>query len=372
MKNVTPFVVVVMAVVAMGSLARRSRADVYTCTLQGSRLEVRFEPEKPIILAGEPIYLVFSVTNLSDQTLHLIVGKEHIPGADNRSRFALAAVREEDHARISPQPPPGSGVAYNALVGPNDLLPHKPYLFYLFLPQELPLTKPGTYTIGCSKLLEVLKPLPDGGWDMHGKPDTAYVELKAQLTILPADRAGMGRVIDHFGQAAIIDYKDSGAKQGAAWRAADALAAIADERTVPWLVRLLECRDGMRKRQALDALSRFNNPVAYAAIKSGLATRGSDLDDCTTPRVAADSARSIHLDAARALSKCPYPAALALLKSLRHDPDERIRLQVVQFFGNRMGAGADAVLRELTHDKSAMVRDEAVRYLRQHAPRNSA
>jgi HEAT repeat protein len=61
--------------------------------------------------------------------------------------------------------------------------------------------------------------------------------------------------------------------------------------------------------------------------------------------------------------RCRHPRASELLVAQRHDPDESVRVSVVQALARLPRAQAGPLLMEMTKDSSGAVRDAAQRYL---------
>jgi len=332
-------------------------------TAKGTRLHIELIPEKSSILLGEPTFVYLVIHNPSSRPLQVMVGGEQIPESSNKRRFIFSAVRADGLTVVPPALPVHYAGPIDFMTGPNSVPARGEYRFERFLPGELKLTSPGRYTIHCRKQLEILTVPKDGGWDQKQKPDTISVEVSAVITVRPPDPTALGEVIDKLGKTMTARNPDESGVYDSTMHAFTALCAIPDVRAIPWFVKLLQFRNSSYKGCAVQALAKFDSPVAFRAIQSGLATRAADLKDWTTDAQRRDAAETVRLDAARAISDSPYPEAQSALFALKADANEFIRLQVVHGAGKRISAESTSVLSEMTHDHSKMIRDEAARYL---------
>ena len=142
------------------------------------------------------------------------------------------------------------------------------------------------------------------------------------------------------------------------------LSLIDDPRVIPWYVKAMAVRSSSLKGEALGRLSRFTGDEALAGVKFGMTTQGKDIDNCTTPEVAAQSADGVRHSAALALARSPHPQAKALLWTMADDTYHGVRLTVIQTAAGVDTAEAVEVIKRATGDGDKMVRDEAVRLLK--------
>jgi hypothetical protein len=326
-----------------------------TYAVDGFKVAVSLRPETARIVLGQPVWVSYVVENRLRRDIRIIVGYE-MQIAENRLRFRLSALRSD--GKLLTPPPPAKYWSGNYMSGPQDIPAGKSHTVFFLLQSLLPIEQPGTYTLKCRRLLRILKSRPGTVWHPNEKPIEIDTGATATLTIMPADPHALGEVIDRLGREAVVDSWSDAIE-----RTRGALAAIRDERTIPWLVRLLRTRDDANKSRALGALAKYDNQTAFEAIKSALGTVGGDIANTTTPQLAAQMAGVVRFESAIALSKSPYPDALPFLYSLRKDRQEDVRLEVVHAAGGHVSQETTAILREMSGDSSERVSSEARRYL---------
>jgi HEAT repeat protein len=142
------------------------------------------------------------------------------------------------------------------------------------------------------------------------------------------------------------------------------LTLIDDPRVVPWYVKAMQTDSYDLKFNALDRLARMEGDEALTGLKIGMATQGKDIGNCTTAKVAAESAENIRHSAAIALARSPHPQANTLLWSMENDPARAVRLTVIQTAAEMATTQSLELIRRHTADVDASVRAEAVRLLK--------
>jgi hypothetical protein len=142
------------------------------------------------------------------------------------------------------------------------------------------------------------------------------------------------------------------------------LTLIDDPRVVPWYVKAMQTDSYDLKFNALDRLARIEGDEALTGLKIGMATQGKDIGNCTTAKVAAESAENIRHSAAIALARSPHQQARALLWSMENDPARGVRLTVIQTAAEMATPQSLELIRRHTADVDASVRAEAVRLLK--------
>jgi HEAT repeat protein len=147
------------------------------------------------------------------------------------------------------------------------------------------------------------------------------------------------------------------------------LSMIDDPRVVPWYVKAMQTDSYELKFNALDRLARLDGDEALSGLKIGMATQGKDIGNCTTAKVAAESAENIRHSAAIALARSPHPQAKALLWTMENDPASAVRLTVIQTAVEMKTAESLELIRRHTTDPDETVRGEAMRLLKQRERR---
>ncbi len=309
-------------------------------------INARLVPEKTTLMLGEPIFASYIVRNVSNRKMLMTIGYE---------KLSFAAVRTDGLKAMPPPPNPyfdccgGMSWQQEVKVGAS-------YAYERFLPDELPITQPGTYTLTCRTILNIQAADSSGRPDQRCASKSISTQSSVILTILPPDRARMGEIIARLGRTAVAGpdnwerLRPSGANRWqAADRAAQTLCAISDTQAVPWLVKMLHRPDSTRRMQALHSLGRFNSGVAFEAIKwaahiGASAVMGADM----TRRNALEEAASIHAEAANALAKSPYVGALPLLWTIWRDPNPDVRDVVLDAAIAHPNAHTRAILKEIS------------------------
>jgi hypothetical protein len=315
-------------------------------------VEVTVAADHPTIILGEPTWLSFTVANLSNEPLQILVGGDYQNDLGRPASFTVRVVGRD--GKWVPVPDAGRGTG--GLIGPRDLPAHGRYVFRLFLPHWATFTEAGTYEIICRRTLQLLRPAADGAFARQPTSDIA-VEVRTTLGVLPRDSLRMKAVIDELGKQML---EADGEKPGD--EAVIALAWIDDPRVVPYFIRALEIRSYTLKFIAVRLFGRFATEEALAGLKSALALTAADFDG-VTPEKSAELAARIRSAAVDALARSGHPQARELLVAQRRDPAERVRLSVVRAVGRMPRAQSVPLLQEMAKDGSAEVRAEAKRHL---------
>jgi hypothetical protein len=229
------------------------------------------------------------------------------------------------------------------------------YVARLFLPHWAEFSKPGRYTI---TIRRPLQPQDEQGADgVRVTPKPVEVMAVTRVTILPADRAGLGKLIDGWGRA-MLDPKSPDAE-----KARQVMLAVDDERAVPYFVRLAAVAHQSPKSTACEPLGRSRSDEALAALKRLAATTAEDVrGGSTTPELAASSADNVRHSAVAALARSPHPDAIGLVWGHASDPYYGVRLTVLHRAFELKTPEARAVIRRMTGDANRTVADEARRY----------
>ena len=315
-------------------------------------VEVTLVPDKPVILLGEPTSVSYVVRNLSRDNLEILVGGDYQNELGRPASFQVRVKRSDGRWVDQPK----AGFSTGGLVGPKPLPAGGTYVFRLFLPHWATFEIPGTYTVSCKRIIQLLR--AGGGTEFVKQPTTdVMTEAQATLEVGPRDPVALGTLIAEYGETML---RAKGEKEGDA--AVLALAWIDDPRVVPYFSRALSLRSYTLKFIALHVLGKFSSNEAFAALQSGMKTTAADFDSVSGEQ-AALSALNIRTAAAAALSRCNHPKAREFLIAQRRDQAEGVRITVLHELGAMPPAEAAPLLQEMGNDQSPRVRELAQRYL---------
>jgi hypothetical protein len=317
-------------------------------------IEVALTSDPSEAMIGEPVYLSFTVRNLSTNNLQTIQGGDYQNGLGRPESYAVTVVSRNGEAL----PVLDAGPSFGGLIGPEKIPAKGTWVRRLFLPHWVALAGAGDYTVTAKTVLKLSQPTP-GGWEANEKTTDIQVEVATPLKVVPTDPKRMGDLIETLGKRMLNP------KAGASDEASRSLAWIQDERVIPFFNQAVATDDYNLKFTALEALAKFKSDEALRGIKAGLATQASDLRaHATTDALAGQLADNIRHSAAVALSRSPNPEAAKLLLTLWQDPYYAVRLDVLHALGKMDSADSLELLRKMTSDNNAIVRNEALRYLK--------
>jgi hypothetical protein len=210
---------------------------------------------------------------------------------------------------------------------------------------------PGRYTVHAETTVRARR--PGQAWQ-----DVA-LSVEAPLEIVADDPVALAAVFQALGDVAV------GSDHDAAGDAVRQLEVVGDPRVVEQWLRVVSRTDYSSKFAALRGLARSTDDRALAAIVGVAKIRAADLpaDGYSTEALRMDSAAALRLTAAQALSESKHPGALDALLAMKADPYDSVRLTVLHRAARLADAAAVPLLRAFHQDTSALVRDEAGRYL---------
>ena len=319
--------------------------------------------EKPTILLGEPIRVSFVVHNPSATDLQIRVGGDYRNSLGRPESFTVTVL--DDMGK--PVPQPDADPSLGGIVRPEKIPARGTYTFALFLPHWATFAKAGTYSIVVRRTLQVSKYTPGAG-DTEAKTSDMAVEARTTITVTPPDLEKMGNLIAALGKTLLTGAGDAAAE------ATRRLTCINDERVIPYFVRAFDERKGELRFAGVQsgALDRYNNQAAFETLQKAMDIHGSDINDVSSKQFAQERAANIRQTATMALLRSPYPEAFPFLLTRRNDPAPAVRLTILHALGKQGEHELQAVLpllREMSHDKNTMIRDEAKRYLTLLSPK---
>lgn len=166
------------------------RASVYGCDL-----ELSLAPDQPRLVIGEPVFLTFRIETACAKKLAVL------DGGDYRNRFGRAETYELTAVSASGKNVPviEIGPGFGGLTGPVPLAKDKPFAKRLLLAHWFDFTEPGTFAITVRKKLSVGEAMTPDTKDKTIVP----VDVTANVEVLPASPAVLGRLIDALGKDAL-------------------------------------------------------------------------------------------------------------------------------------------------------------------------
>ncbi len=333
--------------------AAAPQVDAATYRAGAWPLEVSVAPDRPSVLLGEPAWLSFTVKNLSEENLQLLVGGDYGNELGRPSSFQIKTTRSDGKWVSQPDVGESSG----GLVGPQALSAGGSYVFRLFMPHWATFTEAGNYTITCRRTLQVFRP-DSGAIDLRRQPTVDVVaDARTTLQVQPPDPEQMGRLIADLGETMV---RAEGNKPGD--EATITLAWIDDPRVVPYFRRAFALRSYALKFIAVQVLARFATDEAFEGLRLAMQTRAADFDS-TSGEPLPEVAAKIRSAAAAALSRSKHPRAREFLLNFRRDEVEEVRLTVLHAIGRLPPAEALPLVREMTADPSPRVSEEARHYV---------
>ena len=315
-------------------------------------LEVAVTADQSSISLGEPTWLSFTVSNLSDEPLQLLVGGDDRNQLGRPGSFTVLVVGR-DHQRV---PQPDAGLGTGGLVGPQALPPKGSHVFRLFLPHWAMFAEAGAYAITCRRLLQVARPTT--GREFLQQPTSdVLVEARTDLQVLPRDAARLGQLIRERGETML---REAGARGGD--EAVIALAWIDDARVVPYFRGALKIPSYALKFVAVQVMGRFATDEACEGLKAAMAVTAADFSYAEEEKSPELAARIRHA-AAGALGRSRHPAAVEFLVAHRRDESEHVRVAVVNAIARLPATRALPLLEEMARDRSPLVVEAARRHL---------
>jgi hypothetical protein len=343
-------------------------------TVVGVKLEVTAIPEKPEIMLGEPTWVLFKVANQSDRDLLVMIGGDTRNRLGRPDTFKVSMVSADGKNVPQPEAGPGFGGAY----GPRKLPAKGEFVFALFVPHWATFEQPGRYTMTIRRKLELA---PDDGTDAFPrKTDHVEVSTSTTITVVPADSASFGELIQQLGDTMLAKHPPirnvgrlpiSGRSTqqfptpGRSFPRDDAakmLHEINDVRVIPRFIELLQERNTNDKQVASRALGKFNNDEAFAALEQAMKTTGADIEITSNPALADECAESVHESAIHAIAFSPHPKAIPFLWTRAGDRNHRIRLLVLRRAAELKTPETRAIIQVMLNDEHEAVRDNAARY----------
>lgn len=215
--------------------------------VDGFELDAGFTPDKAECILGEPVFITFSVKNISDKPYGFFVGGDN-RGSVRHNRFRITAADSDGRPVKDPYSYEHHGGHGKDVI----LQAGESYAERLFLGFWCAFDKPGVYDVKCERTLTA-----DG---LEPKYPPAPIVTTFKLNILPFDKEKMGEVIAGLGK------KVREGDELAVYEATLALSEIDDEAVIPHLAASLTKGDFQNRLPAVKGLSRFATDAAADAL----------------------------------------------------------------------------------------------------------
>jgi len=322
-----------------------SQVSRVTLSYRGQPLDLELTSDGGTLRTEEPWSLHYRITNRGTRSIYIVDGGDYRNPMGRPESYKISARRDgHDVPGISID----QGMQMGGLMGPHAIEPGKTYEQRLLVARWVDVKDPGRYSFTVAKELM----LGDGNIDNvdYQKLDKLPTTVSVGVQIVASTHDTMGVLIDALG----AQMQNNGQE---AFDAANTLDFVTDERAI---ARYAQVVDTWSRSEAKDADQHFS-----VTLESIHALRKWGTESARTPLVSALASKNptFHLAAAQSLSAQKTPASVAALWTLRNDPDEGVRITVVQAIAALNGNDTSAKLREMSHDKSKTVADEAKRLL---------
>jgi hypothetical protein len=302
-----------------------AQAEIYT-TSDGHQFEVNLAPDKPEIMFGEPIYLSFEITNLSEVDLSFPEGGDYRNRLGRPESYQVKSVRTDGKA----VPVPEIGMQFGGLIGTQKVAKNGgKTVIRLFLPLWSPFAEIGEYNITCDKYLYLKQSNPSkNNFDFQ---NGVQVSVKTKIKVVKKNNAQMAEIINFWG-AEILNASTWERGQ----EAFRILEHIGDKRVAaPMIKAVMSGKDFAAKGEVIKFLAKFDDENSFNAIISQMN----------------HPANSIRSDVAAALSASRNPKAFGYLMRLRDDADKFVRLAVMQGLGRKGTAESVKIVKEMLQEE---------------------
>lgn len=301
------------------------KAEIYT-SVDGYKFEVNLKLQKNSIMLGEPIYMDFDVTNLSEQDLGVLWGGGYRNEFGRPDSFNVKVFNAK--GEILPKP---KTYTMGGLIGFRKIAAGQNLNFRLYLQHWATVEKIGDYQIQVEKDL-VVKKYELKGMRIPDSPKGIPIKLSELIKFVPSDFQKMREVVDTIGNQLVAGEET----------AEKLVPFIKDERIIKYLIAAVEKNHWLMRN-----LSKFDDDTALNAILSKI-----------------NNARDeIRRNVSISLSLSVHPKASNHLLQMRNDKNAAIRLDVVHFLGKTKTAESTRILKEMLNDEDKWVKDESKRYL---------
>jgi hypothetical protein len=296
-------------------------------------LTITLAPDKPKILAGEPVFVTLTTASACDKDLYVIDGGDYRNRHGRADSFTFSAFDRSGRA----EPVKDPGPSFGGLVGPNPIKKDAPWKKRMLLAHWFDFTTAGVYKIAVKKTLFIGAASTPEEKDKTELP----IVVETSLEVMPPSREGLGTVID------VLAKDLGGTDYDKQHEAMTALTTIQDDRVVPVFARIVDGPKSTMQTEAVWGVGKFASDDAVAVLVRALSN-----DD-------------IRLAAAQQLGENKNPKAWDALWALRNDKDSNVRLTVLHALAKRTTPPSERRerLAEFEKDPAQIIRDEAKRYL---------
>lgn len=293
----------------------------------------RFKADKTEYILEEPIYITFTMTNVSDTELYFIIRESY----SNSFRFMAKDNKGNPVPQLAPSGPFGGWYPW------IEVLPGKNYTRRLLLNKYCLIEKPDVYTVDCK--IELV--MASSREDYSTRKNRRKVCIKNELSIKvnPGDTDKLKQILEKLK----LELKAEDEKVRAV--ASEGLSFVPNELVVPYLIEALDNDDIAVQRNAVAGLGRLGNQDCVKALIKTLA----DTDNYVT----------IREKAAGQLGRLKAKESLKTLYQVLNDKDAEVREYVIRALGAIGDPSSISEIKKRLNDPDEQVRKAAEEALRQ-------
>ena len=315
-------------------------------TNQQLPVEVHLQPDKKVVMLGEPLLIAFEVTNVSGEKLYLGVGGDYRNKFGRPERFQVS-VKSEDGTEL----PKIEVMSFGGFLGAEPIEVGATYTVRLLLPHWVNIERPGSYRVNVKRIMG----LSEENSGLRKAKYSFTADVSAEFSVVPADENKMGGVITSLGSV-MLNSSDPRATDSAR-----ALAWMQDKRAISYFAEAL--------RKFADRVPRlhwFEESNICSISAAALATYDDDSAIEALQSVMERASEDLRSNVAIAFGESPHKSAIKLLLKMQDDDFWLVRLRVAEALRKIKTDESRAVLQKLLKDKHESVRKVASESLMKH------
>ncbi|MFZ6658934.1 HEAT repeat domain-containing protein [Undibacterium sp. TJN19] len=328
-----------------------------------AKLIVSLVTDKPVVMLGEPVWLSLKVKNVSKKEMGILVGGDYQNKYARPDSFALSVL--DNHGVVIP-----SEEVFNmgGMTRIQELQAGQEYVFRLLLSDWVKIEKAGVYKIKASKRLAIRFP----PYQKQLEVNDIDISEKLSVTMTATDMPRMGVDIAAWANTILADSENDYALKPVE-ESQKALAAISDNRAIPYLLKILKLPSYSKKFFALSNLAKYDSDEAVAALKGMVDVGNDELQDRAVWRASDISlVPALQVQAFHLLSESPRPANRQFVLEHRHSQIDEFRLTAVNMLIKHPSEVSSRYLAEMRDDSSPLIREQIKRYFSDEVTRQNA